>query len=144
MAEQRLKRLKGKLDKNETYRSQYVNFMTDIIQKGFAEKVQKDEMTCFNGHSWYIPHHGVFNPQKPNKLRVVFDCSAKYEGQSLNDYLLQGPDLTNTLVGVLCRFRKEPIAIVCDIEQMFHQFRVNYEHRNYLRFLWWENGDTNN
>lgn len=115
-----------------------------MIQKGFAEKVPEDELTCFNGHSWYIPHHGVFNPQTPNKLRVVFDCSAKYEGQSLNDYLLQGPDLTNTLVGVLCRFRNEPIAIVCDIEQMFHQFRVNYEHRNYLRFLWWENGVTNN
>lgn len=44
----------------------------------------------------------------------------------------------------MCRFRKEPIAIVCDIEQMFHQFRVNYENRNYLRFLWWQNGDTNN
>lgn len=59
MAEQRLKHLKGKLDKDETYRSQYVNFMTDMIQKGFAEKVPKDELTCFDGHSWYIPHHGV-------------------------------------------------------------------------------------
>ena len=26
---------------------------------------------------------------------------------------------------------------MCDIEQMFHQFRVNSEDRNYLRFLWW-------
>lgn len=59
MAEQRLKHLKGKLDKDETYRSQYVNFMTDMIQKGFAEKVPKDELTCVDGHSWYIPHHGV-------------------------------------------------------------------------------------
>lgn len=97
MAEQRLKNLKGKLDKDDTYRSQYVNFMTDMIQKGFAEKVPEDELICFDGHSWYIPHHGVFNPQKPNMLRVVFDCSAKYEGQSLNDYLLQGPDPSNTL-----------------------------------------------
>lgn len=85
-----------------------------------------------------------FNPPKLNKLRDVFDCSAKCEGQSLNDYLLQRPDLTNMWVEVLCRFRKNPIAIVCDIEQMFHQLRVNYEHRNYLRFYWWESGDTNN
>lgn len=42
---------------------------------------------------------------------------------------------------VLGRFRIEPIAIVFDIEQMFNQFRVNYEHRNYLRFLWWEGVD---
>lgn len=31
MAEQRLKHLKGKLDKDETHRSQYVNFMKDIV-----------------------------------------------------------------------------------------------------------------
>lgn len=61
----------------------------------------------------------------------------------LNDYRLQGPGLINTLVGVLCRFRKKPIAIVCDIEQMLHQFRVTYKNRHYLRILWWENGGTN-
>lgn len=47
----------------------------------------------------------------------------------------------NLLCGVLCRFRKERIAFVCDIEQMFYQFNVNVEHRNYLRFLWWNEGD---
>lgn len=83
----------------------------------------------------------MYHPQKPGKLRVVFDCSAKYMGQSLNDHLLQGPDMMNMLVGVLCRFRKEPVAFVCDIEQMFHQFKVNVEHRNYLRFLWWDDGN---
>ena len=30
---------------------------------------------------------------------------------------------------------------MCDVEQMFHQFKVNVEHRDYLRFLWWENED---
>ena len=52
-----------------------------------------------------------------------------------------GPDFINSLCGVLCRFRKEPIAFVCDIEKMFLQFKVDVQHRNYLRFLWWENGD---
>ena len=45
------------------------------------------------------------------------------------------------LVGVICRFRKEPVAVVCDIEQMFYQFRVSPEHRDYLRFLWWDTED---
>lgn len=49
--------------------------------------------------------------------------------------------MMNMLVGVLCRFRKEPVAFVCDIEQMFHQFKVNVEHRNYLRFLWWDDAN---
>ena len=31
--------------------------------------------------------------------------------------------------------------MMCDIEGMFHQVGVNPEHRNYLRFLWWENGN---
>ena len=49
--------------------------------------------------------------------------------------------MMNLLCGVLCRFRKERIAFVCDIEQMFYQFNVIVEHRNYLRFLWWNEGD---
>ena len=31
---------------------------------------------------------------------------------------------------------------MCDIEKMFHQFYVQPVDRNYLRFLWWEEGDT--
>ncbi|KAI3376733.1 hypothetical protein L3Q82_000003 [Scortum barcoo] len=84
---------------------------------------------------------GIYHPQKPGKIRVVFDCSAKYEGVSLNDHLLTGPELTNNLIGVLCRFRKGPVAVMCDIERMFHQFHVKTEDRDYLRFLWWDDGD---
>ena len=57
-------------------------------------------------------HHGVYHPKKSEKIRVVFDCSAKFEGTSLNDQLMQGPDLTNSLVGVLTQFRQEPIAFM--------------------------------
>ncbi|KAK3731637.1 hypothetical protein QZH41_007310 [Actinostola sp. cb2023] len=31
---------------------------------------------------------------------------------------------------------------MCDIEKMFHQVKVNKECRDYLRFLWWEDGNT--
>lgn len=66
----------------------------------------------------------------------------KFHGISLNDTLLTGPDLINPLVGVLCRFRKEAVAVTCcDIERMFHQFYVSPEVHNYLRFLWWAGED---
>jgi hypothetical protein len=83
----------------------------------------------------------VYHPKK-NKLRVVFDCAAKFGGTSLNDQLLQGPNLTNTLLGTLLRFRQDNVAVMGDIESMFYQVRVSPEHISFLRFLWWKNGDT--
>ena len=50
----------------------------------------------------------MVNPNKPNKVRVVFDCAAGYSNVSLNDNLMRGPDLMNSLIGVLTRFRKKP------------------------------------
>ncbi|XP_076740274.1 uncharacterized protein LOC143418645 [Maylandia zebra] len=140
-AEHRLKNLKRRFEKDKQYHKDYTEFMRETIERGDAERVPSVDLD--KGPAWYIPHHGVYHPQKPGKIRVVFDCSAKYGGVSLNDYLLTGPELTNSLVGVLCRFRKGPVAVMCDIERMFHQFRVREEDQNYFRFLWWDNGDFN-
>ena len=141
LALRRLNKLKTRMENDVKYRQDYMAFMQDIIRKGFAERVPHEQRPDDDGKSWYIPHHGVYHPQKPDKIRIVFDCSATFMGHSLNKYLLQGPDLTNSLVGVLCRFRKELIAFMCDLEAMFHQFKVKEEDRDYLRFYWWENGD---
>ncbi len=50
--------------------------------------------------------------------------------------LLSGPNLNNTLVGVLLRFRREQIAITANDKQMFYCFKVKEDHRIFLRFLW--------
>ena len=138
-ASQRLNQLKRLLEANKKYCDDNTRFMGEVIEKGDAEKVRESELE--KKTVWYIPHHGVYHPQKPDKIRVVFDCSAKFKGTSLNDHVLSGPDLTNTLTGVLCRFRQESIAFMCDVERMFHQFHVDPEDRDYHRFLWWENGN---
>ena len=85
----------------------------------------------------------MFNPNKPDKLRAVFDCAAVYHGTSLNDQLLQGPDLTNSLVGILLRFPENPVALMVDIEAMFHQVRITPNNNDALRYLWWPNNDLN-
>lgn len=135
----RLRYLKRRLEKNLKFKEDYVKFIEGVFKDGDAERAEGQPK---GGNEWYIPHQGVYHPRKPGKIRVVFDCSAKYEGTALNDHLLTGPDLTNGLTGVLCRFRKHAIAVICDVEKMFHRFHVNEEDRDYLRFLWWENGDT--
>ena len=76
--------------------------MNEVIRKGFAEEVPDAELHATK--AYYIQHHGVYHPNKPQKrIRVVFDCSAKSAGCSLNDILLQEPSMTNSLVGFLCR-----------------------------------------
>ena len=50
---------------------------------------------------------------------------------SLNSCLMQGPGLTNKLAGMIFRFRKEPVAIICDVEKMFYQFRVSACHQDH-------------
>lgn len=69
------------------------------------------------------------------------NCGASFKGVSLNDQLIQSPDLTNFLVGVLTRFREDPVAFMAIVEAMFHQFRVPPEQCDFLRFLWWPNGN---
>ena len=143
LAEHRLRLLKKRLVRNPDLFAKYAESMDNLINKGFARKVPTNSLVQPEGVLWYLPHHPVFSPSKPDKTRIVFDCAAVYHGTSLNDQLLQGPDLTNNLVGVLIRFRQEPVALMADIESMFHQVNVRYEDCDALRFLWWPNNDLN-
>ena len=98
----RLQGHKTRMQKDQRYHQHYTSLMNDLLQRGYAEPVAEDKS---NGtHVWYMPHHGVYHLQKPDKLCVVFDCSASYRSESLNQQSLQGPDQTNGLLDVLARF----------------------------------------
>ena len=139
MAERRLQALKTRLLQDGELLENYKATMGQYLAMGHARRVPLDEINVQDKPLWYLPHHPVLN--KPGKTRVVFDCAAKHKGTSLNDQLLTGPDLTNSIVGVLMRFREEQVALSADIECMFHQIRVAPEDRDAFRFLWWPNGD---
>ena len=117
----------------------YKSFIAENIQKSYARKVPADLQE--SNVKRYIPHHGIYHPHKPGKICVVFDCFAKYQGKLLNDLMLSGPDLTNTLFGVLMRFRQERVTLMADIEAMFYQVRVADADCTYPRFLWWPDGN---
>ncbi|KAL7828584.1 hypothetical protein SRHO_G00322180 [Serrasalmus rhombeus] len=126
------KRLKG--DKS------YKQFMDKMLEQDYAEKIPLDQLHVVEGKIWYVPRHGVYHRRK-GTLCVVFDCTSSFQNTSLNKELLQGPDLTNNLLGVLMRFRQGHIALMADIQAMFHQVRVHRKHVDFLRFLWWPDGD---
>lgn len=139
--EQALKRLcslRRTLEKKPAMREHYCKFMQKMLDNDQAELAPPLDKGI---EHWYLPTFGVYHPKKPDQIRVVFDSSAECDGTSLNDVLLSGPDLNNTLLGVLLRFRKEPVALTADVEQMFYCFVVREDDRDYLRYLWYEDND---
>ena len=100
-AVRRMYHLKKRFDSpnGKDYKEEYIKFMKDMIDNGYAEKAPDDD-NLKPGMTFYINHHGTRHPKK-KKLRIVFNCSQEYNGESLNKYLIQGPLLTNDLTGVL-------------------------------------------
>ncbi|XP_078493996.1 uncharacterized protein LOC144749513 [Ciona intestinalis] len=136
MALKRLMSLKKRFVRDPRLHHMYNLKMNEYLFSGYAVVVPMDCERGIPGRTWYVPHHAT-----TGKFRIVFDCAAKYRGTSLNEKLLSGPDLTNSIVGTLVRFRKYKIAFTGDIKAMFHQVYVNSNDCDAFRFLWWENGD---
>nr|XP_034305596.1 uncharacterized protein LOC117682359 [Crassostrea gigas] len=132
--------LDASLKKNEVKKTHFIEFMKKVFDSGAAEIAPVLDHES-NNEMWYLPIFGVYNSKKPNQVRGVFDSSAVYEGHSLNKVLMTGPDLTNSLIGILLRFRQDRYAVIADIEQMFYQFYVKKEHRDFLRFFWYKNNN---
>ena len=76
------------------------------------------------------------------KLELYLTAVLKYKGNSLNQNLLSGPDLTNQLISVLHKFRLKPVAFTVDIQAMYYQVKVPESQKSYLKYFWWK-GDIN-
>ncbi|XP_073946598.1 uncharacterized protein [Choristoneura fumiferana] len=132
-AEKRLKSIENKLRRNKEYAQRYRERVQHLFKNDYAREVT--ETTSTESRIWYLPHFGVDNPRK-KKLRLVFDAAATANGKSLNDYLLQGPDLLQSLYGIMLRFRENRIGVTGDIRDMFLRIKIRNEDQNALRFLW--------
>lgn len=73
-------------------------------------------------------------PSTPS-IKFVWYLTVRLRSGELNEQLLQGPDLTSTLTGVIMRFHQEPVTIMADVEAMFHQVKVPSEDADLFRFL---------
>ncbi|XP_063368206.1 uncharacterized protein LOC134656578 [Cydia amplana] len=136
----RLHSTERKMKRDQDYSEAYKAQIKNLVDKGYAEKV--NERRTESDLTFYLPHFGVTNVNKPGKLRLVFDAAAKVKGQSLNDHILEGPDLLQSLPGILYRFREGQYAVVADIAEMFLQVRIRKEDQPSQLFLWRENNKS--
>ena len=134
-----LDRLKG----NKPVLQKCIESMGKNIEKGHVEEVPAREKITSPGRGNWLPIFVVIHPRK-QKPRLVFDSSAVYNGSSLNDKLLQGPDEGNKLRSVLLRFRMGEVGFSADIESMFYNFYLPPDDKDYLRFHWFRNNNPEN
>ncbi|XP_058789847.1 uncharacterized protein LOC131663444 [Phymastichus coffea] len=129
----RLYSFEKKLDRNPEFAALYYREMNRLFENGYAVKVSGNVK---RPREWFVPHFGVQNTNKPEKVRLVFDAACPTKGISLNCLLETDPDLLESLVAVLLRFRQFPIAVKADISDMYLRISVVERDRGAQRFLW--------
>ncbi len=123
----RLLSIERKLRKNDDIRKQYHEKIAHFLEKGYARKLTPEELAVPSDVEWYLPHFDRQHPNKPGKIRIVFDAASRASGVSLNDFLLTGSDLLNSLPEILIQFRQKKIAFCGDITEILHQVRIRKE-----------------
>lgn len=139
MAKTRLDSLVNKLQKDGYY-EEYRQVLCEWLAESIIEEVPDNELQ--NESSHYLPHrHVVKLNSATTKVRPVFDASAREKGfPSLNQCLEKGINLIALVPSILTRFRLSKIGIVSDIRKAFLQISLCSNDRDFLRFLWYENG----
>lgn len=135
IALRRFHSVERRLSRDPHLRFQYVDFMSDYMERGHMSLVPADEISLGR---YYIPHHCVTRPEsETTKLRVVFDGSAKdSRSVSLNDAQLIGPKLQPNILEILLRFREHNVVFMADVRQMYRQLLISPEQRDYQRIFW--------
>ena len=113
----------------------YQRVIISYVDKGYIRKVQPTDKKPKS--TWYLIPSSLCRPERSTtKTRIVFDASAKFQGISLNDHILPGPKLLTNLFDVLLRFCRFPIAVACDVSEMYLQIRIPPKDSPKFRFLW--------
>ena len=119
------------------YCDAYQNEMVSNIERGVFRKLSIEDMRNYKDPIFYIPHTEVLKPESESTpLRIVFNSSIKYCGFSLNEMWAKGPDVLNSLFGILLRIRKFPVAFTCDLSKMYNQVALSLFDMHCHRILW--------
>ncbi|XP_055523173.1 uncharacterized protein LOC129717329 [Wyeomyia smithii] len=136
MAERRWRCLEKRLEKDPQLYDSVRQQVADFESKGYIHVVTEKEMAEFDPRRiWYLPLGVVQNPNKPGRIRVIWDAAAKVNGVSLNTMLLKGPDLLTPQLHVTFMFREREVAFSGDIQEMFLQLGVRKSDQSALLFV---------
>ncbi|XP_065084732.1 uncharacterized protein LOC135706971 [Ochlerotatus camptorhynchus] len=136
MAVKRLQCLESRMAKDPSLKQNILRQIDEYQQKGYAHRATAEELAETDPRrTWYLPLGAVTNPNKPEKVRLIWDASAKVDGISLNSVLLKGPDMVTPLCFVVFRFRQYTVAVSADVKEMFHQVRTRGADRSAQSFL---------
>lgn len=126
-----------KLSKNPELLEAYNNNFLELIKQGYVRSATERDMGIKWPNVSYLPMSLVVNRNKtPVKTRNVYDASAKYQGISLNDKLLMGPNLLVDMLKPLMRMRLFKYAFTADIKSMFHRVKICERDQQCQRILW--------
>lgn len=130
--------LESRFQKDKNLHNEYKKFIHEFITLGHAEYITDFNQSTSCNKSFYLPHHAVLRPDsQTTKLRTVFNGSAKTDtGVSLNDVLLEGPNIYNDILDIILRFRLHKYIFTADIVKMFRNIFINPDHRPLQRLLW--------
>ncbi|UYV83459.1 hypothetical protein LAZ67_23001100 [Cordylochernes scorpioides] len=126
--------LAQKLEENKSHANKRLQNMTEDLKK----------------RGFYHHYNKIFEEWEEMWIIEIihttgFDASCKTKGGwSLNDCLAKGPNLLELIPDIMLKFRLYKIGVVADIEKAFLQISVTKEDRQFLRFLWWEDGKQEN
>lgn len=126
-----------RLEKEPEWKAAYREQIHDMVSRGAAAKLTKDEIDSWKGTKWYISHLVAPNPHSTTTpVRIVWNSSQEFMGVSLNDLLYKGPDVLNQIRGVLLRFRSGLYAALGDVKKMYNSVWLKDKEVHLHRFLW--------
>ena len=100
---------------------QFTVVLKECLEMGHAEAVPETELNKASTNVLYLPMHAVWKESRTTtKLRVVFDsCMKSNSGASLDNRLLVGSIVNESVINVLLRFRQHEVAVTSDMSKMY-------------------------
>lgn len=115
-----------------SYARMYEDAVYDMMSRGICVPDESQEKS-----GYVIPQSGIFKLAKEStKVRIVNDASSKdINGLSLNDVIMNPPNILPKTTEVLLQFRMDRFVFVFDIEKFYNSVLLGPSSQKYCRFL---------